>query len=142
MSATESTAIATLPSSSEVIHSPKGKAIGDRYFMGSLSAKQLRATGKAMGHKGATLTEYVNAALRDEEANRSAMVAATVAALASKGFVADTVDVRKASATIKFIKPAPAPVAPVPAKPAPSLAEQLVAAGKFSTLAEAEAFLA
>lgn len=142
MSAPTENAIATLPSNSLTLRSPKGKAVGERYFMGSLSAKDLRATGKEMGYKGAALTEYVNKALRDEEANRAAVVAATVSALASKGFVADTVDVRKASATIKFIKPAPAPVAPAPAKPAPSLAEQLVAKGKFATLAEAEAFLA
>ena len=74
--------------------------------------------------------------------NRAAVVAATVSALASKGFVADTVDVRKSSATIKFIKPTPKAPEPTPAKPAPTIAETLVAMGKFATLAEAEAFLA
>lgn len=138
MSATESSAIATLPSSSSVIRSPKGKAIGDRYFMGSVPASQLRATAKSLGLKGAGLKAYVDKALRDEEASRAAAVAATVSALASKGFVADTVDVRKASATIKFIKPAP--VAPPPAPvvdPRIAIAENLVANGVFKTTEEA-----
>lgn len=140
MSATESSAIATLPATSSVIRSPKGKAIGDRYFMGTVPASQLRATGKSLGLKGVALKAYVDDALRNEEANRAAAVAATVSALASKGFVADTVDVRKASATIKFIKPAPK-VEPVPVTPAVdpriAIAENLVRGGVFKTTEEA-----
>lgn len=74
--------------------------------MGTAPASELRATGRSLGLKGAKLNEYVNKALTDEASARAASVAATVSALASKGFVADTVDVRKATATIRFAKPA------------------------------------
>jgi hypothetical protein len=142
MSATESSAIATLPSSSVPILSPRGKEIGTRYFMGTASASSLRATGKALGLKGSGLKAYVDKALRDEDASRAAMVAATVSALTSKGFISDTTDIRTNTATIKFIKPAPKAPEPNPVTPAPTLAEALVAKGKFATIEEAEAFLA
>ena len=130
-----STAIATLPSTSMPILGAKGRQLGTRYFVGTACAKTLKATGKTLGLKGSALKDYVNAALTDESAARAATVAATVSALASKGFVADTVDVRKNSAQIKFIKTEEV------AKPI-SLAQQLVNRGKFDTLAQAEAFLA
>jgi hypothetical protein len=128
-------AVATLPSTSAPILGFKGRNMGTRYFIGTACAKTLKETGKTLGLKGNALKDYVNAALSDESAARAATVAATVSALASKGFVADTVDVRKNSAQIKFIK------AEEVAKPV-TLAQQLVNRGKFATIAEAEAFLA
>lgn len=128
-------AVATLPSNSAPIRGAKGRQLGTRYFVGTACAKTLKETGKTLGLKGSALKDYVNAALSDEAAARAATVAATVSALSSKGFVADTVDVRKNSAQIKFIK------ADEVSKPV-SLAQQLVNRGKFLTLAEAEAFLA
>lgn len=102
----ESNVVATLPQSSTAIRSPKGKQVGTRYFIGTASASSLRETGKRLGMKGSALKDYVNKALTDEAASRAAAVAATVSALSSKGFIADTVDVRKASASIRFLKPA------------------------------------
>jgi hypothetical protein len=140
MSASESSAIATLPSTCVPILSPKGKETGTRYFMGTASASSLRATGKKLGLKGKALGLYVDDALRSEEANRAAMVAATVAALTSKGFISDTTEVYEKTATIKFKKPAPK-VEPVPVTPAVdpriAIAENLVRGGVFKTTEEA-----
>lgn len=133
------TAVATLPSTSAPILGAKGRQLGTRYFVGSVSAKSLKETGKSMGLRGNALKDYVNAALTDESAARAATIAATVSALNSKGFVADTVDVRKNSAQIKFVKPE-APKGP--SKAAQDMAEKLVAAGKFASVDEALAFLA
>ena len=94
---------------------------------------------KGLGLKGNALKAYVNDALSNEAAARAATIAATVSALNSKGFVADTVDVRKNSASIKFVKPE-APKGPSSATL--ELAARLVAGGKFATEAEAIAFLA
>lgn len=101
-----SNVVATLPSSSTVIRSAKGKAVGERYFIGTASAAQLRATAKSLGLKGGAVKDYVNAALTDEAAARAASTAAALSALTSAGYVGDTVDVRKASATIRLSKPA------------------------------------
>jgi hypothetical protein len=133
------TAVATLPSTSTPILGAKGRTLGTRYFIGTESAKSLKETGKSLGLRGNALKDYVNKALSDESAARAATVAATVSALASKGFVADTVDVRKSSAQIKFVKPE-APKGPSDSMR--TLAEKLVASGKFASVDEALAFLA
>lgn len=101
-------ATATMPANSISLRSPRGKEIGTRYFIGTRSASQLKDAGKALGMKGAALKDWVNAALTDEAAARSAGLAATVSALGSAGFVGDTVDVRKSTATIRLVKPAEA----------------------------------
>ena len=133
------TAVATLPSTSAPILGAKGRQLGTRYFVGSVCAKDLKETGKGLGLKGNALKAYVNDALSNEAAARAATIAATVSALNSKGFVADTVDVRKNSASIKFVKPE-APKGPSAATM--ELAMRLVAGGKFSTVEEALSFLA
>jgi hypothetical protein len=97
--------------------SPRGKACGERTFMGSKSAGELRRAGKAIGLKGNGLSEWVNRALTNEKASRAAAVAATVSALDSAGYVADVADIRKASATIKFVKPVAPKVKPVVVAP-------------------------
>lgn len=89
------------------IVSKKGKVMGHRYFMGSLSAKDIRAAGKAQGLKGSALNEYVNTSLRDETANRQASVAVIVTGLHANGYVGDTSEVRSKSAVIRFTKASP-----------------------------------
>jgi hypothetical protein len=85
--------------------------------MGGKSAAELRRAGKAIGLRGNGLSEWVNRALTDEKASRAAAVAATVSALDSAGFIADTADIRKNSATIKFVKPVAPKVKPVVVAP-------------------------
>lgn len=133
------TAVATLPSTSTPILGAKGRTLGTRYFIGTESAKNLKETGKSLGLKGNALKNYVNKALSDESAARAATVAATVSALASAGFVGDTVDVRKSTAQIKFVKPE---AQKGPSDSMRTLAEKLVASGKFASVDEALAFLA
>lgn len=129
-------AVATLPSNSAPIMSAKGRTTGTKYFVGGKTALQLKEAGKALGMKGAALKTWVNSALSDESASRAAGTAAALAALTAAGFAGDTIVVRKNSAAINLVKVEAAPA------PAPSLAEQLVAKGKFATVEEAEAFLA
>lgn len=89
------------------IVSKKGKVMGHRYFMGSLSAKEIRLAGKSQGLKGAALNEYVNKSLRDETANRHAAVAVVITGLHANGFVGDTSEVRSKSAVVRFTKASP-----------------------------------
>lgn len=131
-----STAVATLPSNSAPIRSAKGRTTGTKYFIGAKTALQLKEAGKSLGMKGSALKAWVNSALSDEGASRAAGTAAALAALTAAGFAGDTVVVRKGTASINLVKVEAAPA------PAPSLAEQLVAKGKFATVEEAEAFLA
>lgn len=98
------TAVATLPAKSTSIISAKGNHLGTRYFFGSMSAKDIKETGRALGFKGTALSKYVNGALRDEKANRAVQTAAAVAALNEAGYVADKVDRKEKVASISFVK--------------------------------------
>ena len=128
--------VATLPSTSAPIRSAKGRQTGTKYFVGAKTALQLKEAGKALGMKGSALKAWVNAALSEESAARAAGTAAALAALTAAGFAGDTIVVRKGTASINLVKVEAA------APAAPSLAEALVAKGKFKTVEEAEAFLA
>lgn len=141
-------ATATLPETGNIIVGRNGRKLGTRYFMGTACAKDLKAAGKDLGLRGRELKAYVDTALTDEKAGRAAAVAMTVSALASKGFVADTVDVKRNSAVIRFSKPAEVVAAPtvdvdaVAADARLIMARKLVAGGKFATVEEALAFVA
>ena len=99
------TSVATLPSTSTSIISPKGNVLGNRYFIGSKSAKEIKEVGRSLGLKGNALSKYVNEALTSESANRAVTTAAGVAALTAMGFVGDRFDVKEKAAALHFVKP-------------------------------------
>ena len=143
------TAIATIPvpdgSGCELRRNSRGKTIGTRLsFIGEKSASTLRAEGKASGLKGKKLDAFVNASLTGDVA-AAAWVRhdAILSGMRSAGAIPVQMDGNKAGTQFKteYRIPVKAPE-PTPVTPAPTLAEALVAAGKFATLAEAEAFLA
>ena len=134
-STSTSAIVPALPEGSMAIRSAKGRQTGTKYFVGTKSAAALKETAKSLNLKGAAMKQWVNDALREESASRAAATAAALAALTAQGFCGDTVVVRKGTASINLVKVAAEATAP-------SLAEQLVAKGKFATVAEAEAFLA
>lgn len=82
-----------------------GRACGDRVFFGKLSASEIRAAGKAQGLKGTALTKYVNNGLSDGQANKLIGAVALVQKAATEGYVADYMDIRSKSATLRFVKP-------------------------------------
>ncbi len=87
------------------IVSRKGTVVGVEVMLGSMSAKEIREAGRALGLKGDNLTQYVNKALTDEKANRAAKGAVAYSAIQSAGYVLDMAKARKNSATISFVKP-------------------------------------
>lgn len=96
--------VAMLPEQSRTLVSANGRNLGTRYFVGNKSAKDIKEVGKSLGYKGSGLAKYVREALTSEQANRAVAVAATVAALNEKGFIADTVTVKDKSAQIAFVR--------------------------------------
>lgn len=145
------TAIAAIAVGTSRIELPMGMTIADRttksgkvmgtrlVFTGAKSAADLRAEGKASGMKGKALDAYVNKSLRGDVA-AAAWVRhdAVMSGLRSAGVVPTDLLPNKAGTKFKaeYVMADDAP------KPEVSLAQQLVNAGKFKTLAEAEAFLA
>ena len=117
-----------------------GKVIGARLtFTGKQSASDLRAEAKKAGLKGKALDAYVNKALCGDIA-AAAWVRhdAVMSGLRSAGVVPTDLLPNKAGTKFK----AEYVMVEDAAKPVVSLGQQLVDAGKFATLAEAEAFLA
>jgi hypothetical protein len=120
--------------------SKSGKVLGSRLtFTGMKSAADLRAEGRRSGLKGKSLDAYVNKSLRGDVA-AAAWVRhdAVMSGLRSAGVVPTDMCPNKAGTKFKteYV------MAEDVTKPVVSLAQQLVDAGKFATLAEAEAFLA
>ena len=100
-----SLAIANTSANSTPIVTKKGRIVGHRFIFGKLSAKELREAGRKMGHKGAALNRYVNAALSDESAQRRAAGAVFMSAAESQGMLPDVGELRKGSGVLRFIAP-------------------------------------
>lgn len=103
---------------------------GRRYTFGTLPASALREKIR-LAHpnlSGRAVTLRVNEALRDERSQRSVLVAATIAELANRNLLPDTVDLRRKTACIRFVKVTEAPKPSVEkAKAQAALAEDKLA---------------
>jgi hypothetical protein len=126
-------AIATVPvlSASRPIML-KGKVSGERHFMGSIPGRDIAAAVKAQHPtlSSRKRSKLVNQALRDEQTQRLIMATAWVQDRAMKGFIPDTADTRKASATLRMILPK------TPKTPKPTKAEAKAAALEAAVKAE------
>ncbi len=120
----------------EVVRNKNGKMTGTRLsFIGAKSAKELKEEGKAAGLEGKKLKEYVNAALRGASDAAWIRHDAIVSGMRNAGAVPADLKGNNAGDVFKVEYR-------FPGKAEQTLAEQLVAKGKFATVEEAEAFLA
>lgn len=135
--ATTGTAIAIpVGSGIELCRNKNGKVIGSRLsFIGEKSAKELKEEGKKAGLEGKKLKEYVNATLRGSSDAAWIRHDAVMSGMRNAGAVPAELKGNKAGDVFKAEYR-------FPGAAEKTLAEQLVAKGKFATVEEAEAFLA
>jgi hypothetical protein len=101
------TALATIQQATvqPIVSAKSGNTTGHRYSLCNTPARLLREQGKLSGLKGKALTEHVNKGLESERAMRVALGTAFVHHAIDQGFLPDHGDVRKRSASLKFVKP-------------------------------------
>jgi hypothetical protein len=94
---------ASMPSTFVTRTNKNGKTLGTSYYIGTMSAKELKESLKLQGYKGSELKDKVNESLKNEQSQRRVVLAGTIAALEEKGFTGMQVDVNKAGDSAKII---------------------------------------
>lgn len=93
--------------SGKAILTKAGKVVGSRFNFAEqgMSIADVRAGLKAEGLKGRELTRKVNEVVYGGKEYRNAKFMASLSVMMANGLVADTMDVRKTSAVVRFVKP-------------------------------------
>jgi hypothetical protein len=81
-----------------------GNQTGTRYFIGTKSARELRALAGDNGLTGAARRRFIRDGLTTPDGARKAAALELVGTLTAAGYSADTAEVRKTGAVIKFAK--------------------------------------
>jgi hypothetical protein len=96
--------ITTTLRSTAIVSTKSGNQTGTRYFLGTKSARELRTLAEENGLTGAARRRFIKDGLTTPDGARKAAALELVATLTTAGYSADTAEVRKSGAVIKFAK--------------------------------------
>ena len=88
----------------ETIEGRTGKTLGTRYFFGDKSARELKLAAGELGLTGAARRRFIHEGLTTPDGARKAAALEMVAELTAGGYSADTADVKRSGAVIRFAK--------------------------------------